>query len=80
MESEADLLSTTVEQMFVQRLNPGDMKRYLRLYFGVEAEVALELLEDYELPPNLLPESLPPPGLPDVLPTGPFPDEPLPGF
>lgn len=57
MEDETALIA--VEQMHIQRIDPGTMRRVLTTYFGVAAEVAVEYLENYELPEHLQPRSLP---------------------
>lgn len=57
MEQEDDVLMTAIEQMHIQRLDPGSMKKYLTIYFGVSSEVAIEYLEGYELPEHLVPRA-----------------------
>jgi hypothetical protein len=57
---ELDEVATiAVEQMHIQRMDCGSMKKYLTLYFGIESEVAIEYLEGYELPERLVPREMP---------------------
>lgn len=39
-----------IEQMKLQRLTPGDQKRYLHLYFGVALADTVEMIEQLSIP------------------------------